>query len=349
MAQVEMIIHAKDVSGMESHKVAISMVYPIMKTIVHKGFDRQAYCQFAGFDDRLLQDAEARIGGDELEHLMQAAAVFTGDEYYGLHQGQIVEIEDMGVLGYVMMHSGNVGQALAAYQRYNAILSSQFNLDWEVRGSELHIRLFLLPSGQLSRHCAEDMTSTLYRLITRFTSRPIPLHGIAFAHAAPEDMKPYQQLFGIVPEFDADDHVLRLHKDVLDYPILYANSKLREVFEAIANESLNELIDQESFSSQVLLWMKKLPTTFPSLQLTAEAFHMSARTLQHRLKQEETSFNDLCALVRKEMAMRYLDKTDYSIGDIAYALHYSEPSAFQNAFKKWTGVTPGQYRIQVRS
>ncbi len=348
MTQVGMMFRAKDVSSLMSHKVAISMVYPIMKTIVHKGFERRAFCQFADFDERLLQDIEARISGDELEHLMQAAAAFTGDEYYGLHQGQIVEIEDLGVLGYVMMHSGTVGQALTAYRRYNAILSSQFNLEWDIQGSELVIRLFLLPSGQLSRHCAEDMTSSLYRLMGRFTNRTIPLHGVQFIHDAPGDYEPYREAFGIAPVFGAGHHMLRLHKDVLDYPILYANPKLLGAFEAIAQEAMDGLVPPETFADQVLRWMKRhLPTAFPSLQLTAEAFQMSARTLQHRLKREQTSFNDLCVLVRKEMAMSYLDKTAYSIGDIAYALHYSEPSAFQNAFKKWTGMSPGQYRAQA--
>jgi AraC-like DNA-binding protein len=75
---------------------------------------------------------------------------------------------------------------------------------------------------------------------------------------------------------------------------------------------------------------------------------MRSRTLQHKFNQEQSSYNDLIVLVRKEIAASYLRRTEYSVGDIAYALHYSEPSAFQNAFKKWTGMTPGQYRIKVR-
>lgn len=333
---------------MNSHTVAISMVYPIMKTIVRKGFEMEAFCQYASFDNSLLQDVEARISGEELERLMIAAAAFTEDDHYGLHQGQIVEIEDMGVLGYVMMHSDHVSEALLAYQRYNVILSSSFNLDWEVQGSEVIIRLYLLPSGRLSRHCAEDMAVSLYRLLSRFTNRNIALNEVQFAHAAPADTYPYVAALGILPKFGSKEHVLRLHKDVLDYPILYSDARLLGVFEAIAEETMQGLIQSEVFADQVLHWMKKsLPISFPTLQQTAEAFGMSARTLQHKLKQEHSSYNDLCNLVRKEIAMSYLSRTEYSVGDIAYALHYSEPSAFQNAFKKWTGMTPGQYRTKT--
>ncbi|GBK63954.1 MAG: AraC family transcriptional regulator [Paenibacillus macerans] len=44
-----------------------------------------------------------------------------------------------------------------------------------------------------------------------------------------------------------------------------------------------------------------------------------------------------------EMAEAHLHQNEYSISGIAYLLHYSEPSAFHSAFKKWTGQTPGQF------
>lgn len=48
-----------------------------------------------------------------------------------------------------------------------------------------------------------------------------------------------------------------------------------------------------------------------------------------------------------EMAKAHLRQSEYSISEIAYLLHYSEPSAFHSAFKKWTGQTPGQFRAEA--
>jgi AraC-like DNA-binding protein len=348
MTQKMLLIRAKEDCSLKSHGVAISMVYPIMKTIVHKGYDTEQYCSYASFDASLLQDVEARISGDELVRLTIAAAQYTQDDHFGLHQGENMEFGDLGILGYVMMHSSTIVESLAAYQRYNVILSSGFNLDWEVHGDDVLIRLFLQHTEQMSRHCMEDMVSSVYRLICRLSNRRILLEEIQFAHDAPTDTSPYMSVFGRVPLFGVEENVLRMSKDVLSYSVMYSDAKLLGVFEAIAQEAKDELMPASEFSEQVVQWMKKcIPSFFPALQQTAESFGISTRTLQNKLKEENTTYNDLSIRVRKELAMGYLRKWEYSVGEIAYVMHFSEPSAFQSAFKKWTGLTPGQYRAKI--
>ncbi|KRF03774.1 transcriptional regulator [Paenibacillus sp. Soil766] len=336
---------------MKSHDVAISMVYPIMKTVVQKGFDSEQFCKYASFDASLLQDVEVRISGEELERLTIAAAHYTQDTHFGLHQGQIMEFADMGILGYVMMHSQTVVDALTAYQRYNVLLCSGFNLDWDVEGDDVRISMFLQHpgQGQMSRHCIEDMASSLFRLIGRLSNRAIQLREVAFRHEATADLTPYQAIFGRIPNFAANSHYLRFSKDVLHYPILYSDAKLLSIFENIAQETRQELTQSSRFTDRVVQWIHScMPSFFPSLQQTADFLQMSSRTLQHKLKEENTTYNDLSIQVRKELAMGYLRKWEFSVGDIAYVLHFSEPSAFLNAFKKWTGLTPGQYRATIQ-
>ncbi|BBI33557.1 AraC family transcriptional regulator [Cohnella abietis] len=334
---------------MNSRGVAISMVYPIMKIIVNKGFDTELYCKFASFDPQLLQDVDARISAEELERLMIVAANYTQDHYFGLHQGQLMEFVDMGILGYVMLHSKTIVDALTAYQRYNAILYSGFNLEWEINGEDVLIRLFLIHSKQMSRHCVEDMASSLYQMIGKLSNRPISLHEIEFTHDAPEDTGPYMSAFGIIPKFGSKENSLRLSKDVLNFPVMYSDIKLLGVFETIAQETMRELNQNNVWSNQVVRWIKQsMPSFFPTLQQTAESFGMSTRALQYKLKEENTTYVELSTQVRKELAMGLLRKREYSVGDIAYVLHFSEPSAFQSAFKKWTGLTPGQYRSNVK-
>lgn len=330
---------------MSEASVAISMVFPVMKTIVHKGFNAEEFCRHASFDYALLQDVEARIPGSELKRLMLEAASYTGDEYFGLHQGLIMEFADMGLLGYVMMHSRTIGDALAAYQRYNVILCSGFQLGWEIQGEDFLLTMRLEDGGGDSRHCMEDMASSLYCMIGKLSNRHIALHEVSLSHDAPSDMKPYQAVFGMTPIFGCESNYLRMSKETLEHPVIYSDPRLLALFESIVQETKDGMTATGGLQEQIMHWMKKtLPTHYPTLQHTAEQFGMSVRTLQHKLKSEKTTFNDLSVQVRKELAMGYLRNRNTSVGDIAYALHFSEPSAFQSAFKKWTGMTPGQYR-----
>ncbi|MDU2241843.1 MAG: AraC family transcriptional regulator ligand-binding domain-containing protein, partial [Paenibacillus sp.] len=110
---------------------AVSIVYPIRKAVVGRGLDFEYLCQQAEFDIHRLSDVEARISEAELERLNLAAANYMEDMNFGLHQGQLTDPADLGILGYVMMHSERILDALQAYQRYHVLLCSGYNLDWE--------------------------------------------------------------------------------------------------------------------------------------------------------------------------------------------------------------------------
>ncbi len=327
---------------------SISMVYPIMKAIKQRGYNFEQFCQQVGLDTNKLQNAEARIDGEELLHIIYEAAAYIQDDHIGLTMGLQTEMADLGILGYVMMHSASIADALAAYQRYHIISCSGFNIDWKVEDDMCSLRFFNTSSTRLTRHCMEDMVCSLYQLIVRMSNRSIPVHDVLFQHASPADMSPYVSVFGTVPQFSAAHNILRIDSEVLHYPVLYADARLRRTFEPLAETIRGTLLQGKVFTDKVNQYlMDCLPTVFPSLQDTARFFGLSARSLQAKLKDEQTTYQELAAQVRKEMAVSYLRRQEHSIAEIAYLLHFSEPSSFSMAFKRWTGITPGQYREQM--
>jgi AraC-like DNA-binding protein len=77
-----------------------------------------------------------------------------------------------------------------------------------------------------------------------------------------------------------------------------------------------------------------------SARVFAPRLHMSPRTLHRRLEEEGTSFRQVLTEVRRELAARHLSERRLAIGEIAFLLGFSEPSAFHRAFKRWTGHGP---------
>ena len=78
-----------------------------------------------------------------------------------------------------------------------------------------------------------------------------------------------------------------------------------------------------------------------------EIMHLSQRTLQRRLQEENSSFQQLLDETRRELAVQYLAQPDRSLLEIAYLLGFADPSNFFRAFRRWFGTTPGEYRSRL--
>ena len=76
----------------------------------------------------------------------------------------------------------------------------------------------------------------------------------------------------------------------------------------------------------------------------AEALHVSERTLQRRLQEEGSSFQQLLDDTRRDLAVQHLAQPDLAPLEIAYLLGFADPSNFYRAFKRWYGVAPDAYR-----
>lgn len=76
----------------------------------------------------------------------------------------------------------------------------------------------------------------------------------------------------------------------------------------------------------------------------AQALGMSRQTLYRRLKSEGVTFEEILEAKRRQLAIRYLGMEKVSVKAAAYRLGFSEPAAFSRAFKRWTGVSPADFR-----
>jgi AraC-like DNA-binding protein len=88
-------------------------------------------------------------------------------------------------------------------------------------------------------------------------------------------------------------------------------------------------------------------TQLPTLSSTARAVGIPERTLQRRLAVEGARHSGLLDDVRRELGLKHLGNAGISITEIAYLLHFTDPTAFHRAFKRWTGESPLQYRRRL--
>jgi AraC-like DNA-binding protein len=127
-------------------------------------------------------------------------------------------------------------------------------------------------------------------------------------------------------------------------PIQMANPGLLEYFEKYAQDFLAEMDRKNELTRSVTkIILARLDDENLSIDKVAKEMAMSVRSLQHHLESEGVIFSDLLKDIRERLAQKYL-RENYSVEQITYLLGFSEPSVFRKAFKKWSGVTPREFR-----
>ena len=117
----------------------------------------------------------------------------------------------------------------------------------------------------------------------------------------------------------------------------------------LSDKPMPERIPSACYSNLYRLLIKILQDGALGLGTVAESLHISARTMHRRLTSEGTSFQQLKDSFRQTLAVHYIARPELSIDAIAALIGFQDNAAFYRSFKKWTGVSPGQYRQQLRT
>ena len=175
-------------------------------------------------------------------------------------------------------------------------------------------------------------------MTTRSQVRPV---RVTFPNP-PEDAAAdaYQEYFGVRVLKGAGYTVAFSALDA-ERPFLTANDQMWEFFEPELRRRLSELEAGTTVAERVQAsLLELLPAGNGSMEGVAADLAMSIRTLQRRLKEEETTFQAILDSTRESLARHYLAESELSAGEISFLLGYDDPRSFYRAFRAWTGQTP---------
>jgi AraC-like DNA-binding protein len=153
-------------------------------------------------------------------------------------------------------------------------------------------------------------------------------------------------LFGCEPRFAEGPPRIVFAAELARLPVVrrpdevadYARTSLRRMLLAAPADTLHARLRA--------LLSSTTPVASSSIDDAARHLGVSRATLARRLAREGTSFQALKDDVRRDHAIALLAGTSLPLGEIAERLGYSAQSAFQRAFRDWTGVSPGRMRAR---
>ena len=309
--------------------------------------DPAAVERITGQPQQALTDPDLRIPADRHYHLWEYAETITRDPAIGLHVGQMVDPDRMGLVGHVFFNCDTLGEAVIQYARLHRLINESVRLTFE-QTSELAILTWQADSP--GHYCRQDMDRTLASMLCRtrhFIHPGIHARWVEIAHEKPDYAQEYQKLLGGSVRFGCPHTRLALDSHHLDHRIPHRNPYVYSAVLKQVNALLARVQSRRTFGRKIRrLIAQQMATDRIDADTLARQCHMSRQTLYRRLKKEGLGFHELVEDVRKDKALRYVASDRYALGEIAFLLGFSELSAFSRAFKRWTGIAPAQYREQ---
>ena len=280
--------------------------------------------------------------------MLALAARHLQEPALGLRIGASITPAHLGPLGYVLLASNSVTVALERYMRYQRLVHDVSAVRHYLDGNDVVLEWNneSRAMGLLANQCGLAALVQFARTITATEENaqafPAAVH---FVEAQPDDVAPYVALFRCPVLFSQSAtriifpaaflHLALRRPD----PALVAmlEQQVQTLFAALPQKDRLEQDIRQQISSHILQGE-------PALDRIAEKLHISGRTLRRRLEQRGWSFRSLLEDTRQRMAQDYLRDARLTLPEVALLLGYSEQSAFNRAFLRWTGMTPKRWR-----
>jgi len=248
------------------------------------------------------------------------------------------------LLDYLVLSSVDVGDGLSRVARYGPLMSDAEVLTLTADRNEARFRF----------HNGNGIPFPIEMIVGIFMRRSRELFGASwsikrvwFAHAAQGARAVYDRVCQAPLQFEMPYTEVVFSRDLLALPMAGANARVNDILTAEADAALGALTAPTREPSLIDAVRQVLAEVRDEHDFTltrlADRVGVSARTLQRHLRAAGVTHRGLVRGVRQDLAKRSL-ATHVSQGQIARTLGYSSAGAFQRAFKRWSGMTPGQHR-----
>ena len=334
-------------SGKFSNQVVLPGHYlrNLLDLIRSRGADPQALLAKAGLPVTLPDQHDATLSWPQFQAVITLCCAETKEPALGLYLGSQLTITTHGLLGLATMSSGNLQQALALICKYIATRSPLLTLTMQQQRQQVSLVLTeLQPLADIRQFVVDTFAVALHAILDFVSGHQYRLRQVQFAFDRPAHSDLYQAFFPCPILFNQQEH--RFILDAADLAIVspWADRQVQSHLTAQCEQELQRLLQRQSMAGLIRLMLGRTKGRIPGIEQVAAEFSLSSRTLRRRLELEQTSYQQLVADWRHEMAQHYLVATTLPVQQIGYLLGYADPANFGRAFRRQYGLSPQQFR-----
>ncbi|MGD8319997.1 MAG: AraC family transcriptional regulator [Gemmatimonadota bacterium] len=310
-----------------------------------RGYPTADLLEDVGLTRALLDDPDARLDGAVVMRLWEALRERTADPGLQLSAPLALPFGAYRVIDYLVAASATVGDGVRRFSRFFGLVADAVVLTIDELPGEHRLHLGTADAGAVPPVYVDYIFAALVRRI-RMRIRPdLRVLRVELRRPEPLDPVPYQEAFLAPVRFGRASDALHFDDDEWSSTTVDADEALARLLEEHARILENRIPHPRSaFRTEVEQAIASSLPDRPSVARIARALHVSVRTLQRRMEADGTTFRDVVEAVNERLAVSYLRDPNVSIAEVAFLLGFSDPSAFNRAFRRWTGDTPGKWR-----
>lgn len=336
------------IEQMKLGDITVSYARALMSTFEELGGDTDALAGQFGLPESKLNQPEGRISIPRYMRLGHTAIQLCGRPDIGLEMGRRVKIPLLGLTGFLAMTAKDVAaacQVMAHYERLSSTNCRGQSTFYMESGKGVSSFYSISPYNEFNLFVVDTVLASQYRIIEWLCGRNGAVERVEVEFPEPEYGKCYEAFFQCPVLFSQERNALIIKEEALSWPLLQRDDNAFSNLKSICNERLAIVTKDRSLSEKVMDEISPLlEGQTPSIEQVADSIGMPPWTLRRKLQDDNTSFQSLLNETRQGLAESYMKDTDLAIGEVAYLLGFSSPTAFQRAFKRWTNESPGQYR-----
>ncbi|MCJ8321369.1 MAG: AraC family transcriptional regulator [Colwellia sp.] len=336
--------------------LSVSYITIVLKAMHELGFNADDILKKFLLSKESLSSPDARVSIEKFMRLGHACISKSNTAWFGLLMGKVTSPTHLGFAGLIADSSNNIEQAchnLITYEvlnNYNNRGQSSFNKplvgDEELNKQRAIMQFYsIAPYNDYNYFVVDSIIAGWYKIITNLSDRDDAIEKVCFEFPAPNYESKYREYFNCEVLFNQSNNYLVIKEEALSWLCKNACSSTTTLLQRYANNELNKFQLGLNFQEKVSRAIGPLLNgSTPTLEGVAKQLNIPPWTVRRKLIDDGSSYQQTLNKTRKELAISYICNTSLSLGEVAYLLGFGSPSAFQRAFKRWTGIAPGQFR-----
>lgn len=327
-----------------NHTIPRNFVMAALRGAQNKGIDLEAFLTGIGISKDVLTEPNFRVNAAQYAVMIRSLWLTLQDEYMGLAK-VTSPIGCFSMMCNAVIHCHSLEHALRRAGQFYHLFEGSVAIKLRKDGDNTRLAFIIDLEYDPDRFLSESLLVIWHRFSSWLVDRRIPLKEVHLAYSPPPHEKEYWQLFACPLVFDSEQTALVFDEKYLQLPLMQSEAKMKEFLKVSPANLLARPEERNTMTAKVRsLLGRDFTSDFPEFDWLAEQVHLAPQSLRRKLREEGTNFQEIKDALRRDTAIGLLDRPDLSIQDIAEQMGFSEASTFHRAFKKWTGLTPGDYR-----